>query len=365
MTRIDARYGLAVVGAGIAGAMTAVLAHRRHPDLEIVVIDRSIAGLGATAYSAFLGLPFGYTPAIRALTTRSIALYRELKAEIPALPIVEVPLVGVCAEGGLDVARARLTDPAAALPPPGPHGEGSVALSRAFPGFVVPSGHVVLDGLGATRCLGGIVQALVGVLTAREQRPRARCAVMEGGEVVRISSDDGGHRIELHDGRALAAERVALCVGPWLGSGLPQITGAGVEVRTKKVVSLLIPEDPPDDAPVIYLFEHEAFLMPQPEHRRWLFSFRSEEWDVAPSAALRLSRDDLARATAILDLHVPRGVPVPFGAQVFCDAYTPTRDPLVTGLAGHPGLVVIGGAGGSGVRLAPAMAERGLEELGL
>jgi glycine/D-amino acid oxidase-like deaminating enzyme len=50
---------------------------------------------------------------------------------------------------------------------------------------------------------------------------------------------------------------------------------------------------------------------------------------------------------------------------VFCDAYTPLREPAVGALPGQPGVVVIGGAGGSGVRLAPSMAERGLAQLGL
>jgi glycine/D-amino acid oxidase-like deaminating enzyme len=50
---------------------------------------------------------------------------------------------------------------------------------------------------------------------------------------------------------------------------------------------------------------------------------------------------------------------------VFCDAYTASRDPMIAAVPDHPGVAVIGGAGGSGVRLAPAMAERGLELLGL
>lgn len=356
MTRGEVRYGLAVVGGGIAGVMTAVVARRRHPELAIAVLERSLLGLGATAYSAYLGLPFGHTSAIRALTTRSMAMYRELVAAIPALPVVELPLLGVCAASGIDAARARLTVPDAA-----PRAPDARALPT-LPGFAVPSGYAVLDGLTATRCRGGLIEALAGALT--EAAP-ARCDLIEGAEVARIAPDAGGHRLTLHDGRVVAAERVALCLGPWLGAAIEPLTGARLEVRTKKVVSLVIPGEPPDGAPVIYLFEHEAFVMPQPERRRWLFSFRSEEWDVAPTGQLQLSADDLRRAMAILGLYVPRGIATPIGARVFCDAYTPTRDPILTALPGRPGLVVIGGAGGSGVRLAPAMAERGLEEIGL
>jgi glycine/D-amino acid oxidase-like deaminating enzyme len=272
----------------------------------------------------------------------------------------------VCAKDGLDVARGRLTDRGARLRPPAAPGHDGVTISGAIPGFTVPDGHVVLDGLQATRCNGGLIEALVAALTANGRSAQSRCDLIEGSEVVRISSGAGEHRLDLHDGRAVGAERVAVCVGPWLGSVLEPMTGVRATTRNKKVVSLILPSEPPEGAPVIYLFEHEAFLMPQPEHRRWLFSFRSEEWDVAPgSAALRLSADDLARATTILDLHFPRGVALPLGARVFCDAYTETREPVIAGLPDRPGLVVIGGACGSGIRLAPAMAERGLGEIGL
>jgi glycine/D-amino acid oxidase-like deaminating enzyme len=366
VTRDGASYDLIVVGGGVVGMMTALLARRRRPDLSLLVIDRSVLGLGATAYSAYLDLPFGHTESIRSLTTRSMALYRELRNELPALPIVDLPILGVCAQDGLDVARARLTDPGARLRQTGGDAVDGAAIPGAPPGFAVPSGHVVLEGMQAARCKAGLIEALAGALGVRAQDGASHCDIMEGAEVVRISSGAGAHRLDLHDGRSISGERVALCVGPWLGLVLEPMTGARVETRNKKVVSLLIPGDPPEGAPVIYLFEHEAFLMPQPEHRRWLFSFRSEEWDVVPSAAeLRLSADDLARATKILELHFPRGIARPFGARVFCDAYTPTREPVTAALPGRAGVVVIGGAGGSGVRLAPAMAERGLQAIGM
>jgi glycine/D-amino acid oxidase-like deaminating enzyme len=360
MTRA-ARHDLVIIGGGIAGAMTAVLARRRHPDLDLLVVDRSVLGLGATAYSACLDLPFGHTDAIRALTARSQALHRELRAAIPALPIADLPLVGVCAAGGLDLARARLIEPAPRLRDPR---RDAVAIEGAPDGFAVPADHAVLDGLRATRWTGPVVDALIAALAATTGA--ARADVMEGAEVVRMAASGGRYRLDLHDGRTIDAARVALCVGPWLGGALAALTGHRAEVRTKQVVSLVIPGQPAPGAPVIYLFEHEAFLLPQPERRRWLFSFRSEEWDVAPApGALRLGADDLARATRILALHFPAGVAGPLGARVFCDAYTASRDPMIAAVPDHPGVAVIGGAGGSGVRLAPAMAERGLELLGL
>lgn len=366
MSDEGATYDLIVVGGGVAGVMTALLARRRHPGLKILLLDRSVLGLGATAYSAFLDLPFGHTPVIRSLTLRSMALYRELRASVPELPIVDVPMVGVCARDGIDLARARLTESGARLRETTTAAVDEITIPGAIGGFAVPSGHVVLEDMHAARCTSGLIDALVGALEAGARETEARTDIMEGVEVVRISSSAGVCRLDLHDGRSVRSARAALCLGPWLSFLLERMTGVRTDTRVKKVVSLLIPNEPLAGAPVVYLFEHEAFLMPQPERRRWLFSFRSEEWDVTPNpAVLRLSADDLARATAVLQLHFPQGFATPLGARVFCDAYTPTRDPVIAALPELPGVVVVGGAGGSGVRLAPAMAERGLEQIGL
>jgi glycine/D-amino acid oxidase-like deaminating enzyme len=346
-------HGLVVIGGGIMGLMTALLARRRHRELDILLLDRSVLGMGATAYSAYLDLPFSTTALGRELSRRSRELYRELLETVPALPIEHIGLVGVCP----DSAQARVL--AGLTQPPARSWRGR-AITGAPTGFVVPPGHVVFDGIDAMRCVvSGPVAALVSAL---ESTPRTR--IMEGADVARVSSHGDLCELALHDGRTLHARRIALCLGPWLAHA-PELVSTHGAVRVKKVASLLIPAAPPPGAPVIYLFEHDAFFMPQPERQRWLFSFRSEDWDcgIEPSR-LHLNGSDLEQATKILQMHVPTGSFESLGARVFCDGYTVSREPYISALPGLRG-VALGGACGSGVRLAPAMAERGLEQIGL
>jgi glycine/D-amino acid oxidase-like deaminating enzyme len=346
-------YGLAVVGGGIMGLMTALLARSRHRDLNILLLERSVLGMGATAYSASLDLPFATTEVGRELSRRSRELYRELRQDVPALPIEDLAFIGVCRDSAHSQVLAGLTQAPGALL------EG--AISGAPPGFSVPPGHVAFDGVDAARCTGsGPVDALVRAL---ESTPRTR--ILEGADVARVSSNGDVCELRLHDGRLLRARRVALCLGPWLANAPLELVSTQGAVRVKKVASLLIPTEPPPDAPVIYLFEHDAFFMPQTERKRWLFSFRSEDWDCGTDPSrLHLNGSDLERAKNVLQLHLPAGTFESLGARVFCDGYTASREPYIAALPGMCG-VALGGACGSGVRLAPGMAERGLQQLGL
>lgn len=361
MSSSGAPYDLAVVGGGIIGVMTALLARRRHPELHIVLLDRSVAGTGASAYSAFLDLPFGISEGIRRLSRRSRQLYQELRSSIPGLPIRDVEMFGVCGATSVDSVLGRLSQPGARLLDP-TAGAPVPTLPATPENFVVPEGFSVLAGMTATRCTDASL--LDCLLSALESTPRTH--LLEGADVERLATNSGRHELQLADGRSVRASKVALCLGPWLATTLERLAGVRAELRLKKVVSLLLPSAPSPGAPVVYFFEHDAFLMPQPERRRWLFSFRSEEWDCLPSQdTLKLSREDLENATRVLDLYLPAGHAAPVGARVFCDGYTPSRDPIVMPLAHRPGVIAVGGPGGSGVRLAPAMAERALELVGL
>jgi glycine/D-amino acid oxidase-like deaminating enzyme len=184
--------------------------------------------------------------------------------------------------------------------------------------------------------------------------------VVEGAEVVRVRADGDHCVLDVHDGRRVIARDVVVCIGPWLARGIEGL-GGGPPVRVKKVVAALLPTAPPPDASHIYLFDHEAFLLPQPERNRWLMSFRSDDWDCAPSLGeLRVDQDDWEKVRRLLALHLPGTEWAGIGVRAFCDGYTDSREPVIYRDPALPHCVVLGGCSGSGVRMAPGMAERAI-----
>ncbi|KYF91092.1 hypothetical protein BE20_36920 [Sorangium cellulosum] len=349
-------FDLAVVGAGIVGAMVALLARRRHPEWRIVLADRSLAGHGATRYSAFLDVPLAPTPGKRALTERSRVLYDELRRELPSLPLRELPAVFVSSEGRAPrLAGEIVADRESPLRPL----DAALAASLAPDGFRLPTGSVALGGVRAVRADDTLVRTLVDELRAR---PSTVC--VEGVEVASVVGDGGGRQLlTTHDGRTWSARRTALCLGPWLGSSQPRIAGLPRKWRVKKVAALHVPIAPRSGSAVVYLADEEAFFLPQPEQRRFLFSFRSDQWDCEPDAApLRIDPRDWSCARAIMKRYMDV-VDMDLGGVVYCDAYGADAVPSVEPLDGVPGAFAVGGGAGSGFRLAPALAERALQAL--
>ncbi|NOK32043.1 FAD-binding oxidoreductase [Corallococcus exercitus] len=357
MDRARDPFDLVVVGAGIIGTLVALLAKRHHPGWRIALVDRSLAGHGATLYSAFLDVPLGATPVRRALTERSRVLYQQLRAELPDLPLRDLPAVFLTSEARVQERLDGLVRDATSAPR---RVDAAAALALAPPGFRSPEGTAVLGEVRAARCTGPTL--VTTLLRAFLARPGSVC--LEGVEVVRVSAEgDGAQRLTAHDGREWVAHRTALCLGPWLGSTRAALADVPRHWRVKKITALHVPVAPHPDAPVVYLLDDEAFLLPQPEHGRFLFSFRSEHWDCEPEAsALRIDPPDWTRARNILERYLDvRGLEL--GGRVFCDAYSADTDPSVEPLAAVPGAFAVGGGAGSGFRLAPALAERAVHAL--
>jgi glycine/D-amino acid oxidase-like deaminating enzyme len=336
---------LAIVGGGIIGLMTALLTQRRQPASTIAVFDRSLVGQGATRYSARLGLPYGATPRLRSFASCSTQLYRTLRGEIPELPIRDLELFGICSPEKIASIRSGITV----------HGADQLheRVPRSIDGFQVPPGYLVFGSLPATRCADDSLATCI----ATHLQSHAGTLLLNGTEIIAVSRSGDNHVLEAGDGRRFSSKRVAVCIGPWLaGSPLVPLP-VRAATRTKKVVAFHIPGMPPVDASAVYWFDHDAFLLPQPEQRCWFYGFRSEHWDCQPEVSgLHLDASELERARDILNLFLPPDSGDRWGTRIFCDAYTATREPLIERIPHLPCCVVGGGCSGSGVRLAPAIA---------
>ncbi|HEX2207265.1 MAG TPA: FAD-dependent oxidoreductase, partial [Longimicrobium sp.] len=230
-------------------------------------------------------------------------------------------------------------------------------LHAVFPGLVLAPGERVLAGDTAYRTIPALV---AGARAARFRASRgSECR--EGTRVEAVDEEDGGFTLRLADGGALRARRVLACTGPWPGVGPGAAAASAAGVRVKKVAALHLQGPPPAGAPLLFFFDDDAFLVPAYERGEWIFSFTSREWDVEPGPGLAILPADREVALEVLRRRVPPLADGVIGGRVWCDAYTPGWDPLVTAAA--PGFIVAGACSGSGYRLAPAVASDALDLL--
>jgi glycine/D-amino acid oxidase-like deaminating enzyme len=335
------RCDLAVIGAGILGTMVAHLAVEQHPEWTSVLVDRGPPGRGATAYSLALDVGFAANPAVRRLVTDGAPISRALAAAMP---------------GCFRTLSAFAISPS---PAGGRLGGGLHALRTRWPELALGPDETAVAGLTAT-CATPL--ALVEGLVTGMRRRGVRC--WDGTEVTVVETGLGGIRLSMADGRTLLAARVVVAVGPWINTGPWQVFASQLGVRVKKIVAMHLDIRPRADDPVVLFMADDAFLLPDVDGDRYLFSFASQEWDVPPDPTrLRITPDDRELALEILERRMPGLARRWSGGRVFCDAYTPNRTPVVTGLDADPRICVATGGSGSGFRLAPGMALAALRYL--
>lgn len=334
---------LAIVGGGVIGALIAHSAVAADPGLSVAVLERGMIGQGASARSAGVHFPRGATARVRALTEYSHQAWQRLAGELD-LPIRQVDATVVSADpAAVATAYLRL---------------GSRTASAG-----VPAGWTLAEGVGTWPVYGCQYADVQGVAGRVLAGLRDRLQVLEGTEVTELSSGDG-HLLTLSQGHEVLARRVVLAPGPWIGHRAWADLLAPLGMRVKKIVAAHIEATPAPDDPMTILHDEDAFLLPLPERGHFLFSYTCDRWDVSPDdAGLFLEPSDLGQARAVLSRYAPHLAARCTSGRVFCDAYGPRREPVVAEL--RPGLVFAGAAGGSGYRLAPAIAAETVAALDL
>lgn len=345
---------VAIVGAGILGCTLAREIAARDRDAEIVLLDQDIAGSGASRRSAGVSVPAGGTPRVRRMAAYGHEYYERLSRRDPALPIHPVAMTLVApGDAGARLAEIFLDE---------------AALTRtdrepAVADVTVPADAGVWTVQGAHHTdVYALAQAYI-----RELRPHVR--VREGVQVTGVESDADGVLLHLGTGDTLAAGRVVLAPGPWIHHPAWQALLGHLRLRVKKIVALHVERRPAPDDPLVFFPHEDAFLLPVAHRGHWLFSYASPEWDVDPAVpADRLtgiSSADLAEAHECLRRYAPALVEHATSGRVFCDAYSPDREPQVRALDDTGRIVFAGAGSGSGYRLAPAIASEAADLLHL
>ncbi|MFJ8011424.1 NAD(P)/FAD-dependent oxidoreductase [Streptomyces sp. NPDC096339] len=335
MTDVD----IAVIGGGIIGALVAREITTRAPRSRVTVIDRDVVASGATRRSAGLHFPRGATPRVRDMAGRSQTFYEELLGGEPALPIHPLAL-HVLSSDAAAVERDYL-------------GGAGLVPTRSVPGGLVtaPEGTSLWTGRG---CQYADVGALTEALTLRL---RPRVAFREGTAVTAVEPGPSAVTLRLSTGETLTAAKAVLAPGPWIADPAWRSLVEPLGARVKKIVALHVDKAPQAHDGAVVFEDHDAFLLPLHHRGHWLFSFTSPEWDVKPDEITAgLSAADLAQAHAVLAHYAPDLSAHATSGRVFCDAYSPAREPLVRALDDGARVVFAGAANGSGYRLAPAIA---------
>ncbi|MEU0036328.1 MULTISPECIES: FAD-dependent oxidoreductase [unclassified Streptomyces] len=329
---------ITVVGGGIIGCLVARTVLAAAPDARLMVLDRDVVASGASRRSAGLHFPRGATGRVRAMADFSQSFYTALLNNAPALPIHPLDLHVLSADSS-GVGRTYL--PAAALTP-----------VAGVPGGLVdvPAGTRVWTGRGCQ-------YADVGTLTeALTRELRTRVSFREGTRVTAVEPGPAHVTLRLSTGRTITSSHVVLAPGPWIADPAWRSLVAPLGARVKKIVALHIDRAPTEHDGAIVFEDQDAFLLPLHHRGHWLFSYTCREWDVDPDRLTGgVGETDLDAALTCLSAYAPTLVEHATSGRVFSDAYSPTREPLIRAL-GNGRVVFAGAAGGSGYRLAPAIA---------
>lgn len=351
----DDDFDLVVVGAGVLGAAAARLASLYRPKWRMVVVDRGFAGGVGSRFSAGLDVPMAHRAALRGLVRRSGAAWERLRRETPGLGVQQADTYWIARDEHADRLRESVVDGSVR---PATAGERH-HVEEVFGQVVLAPGETLFRSSGSRY---GSPDLAARALLRAYASPTRLC--WEGTQVTQYEWTGDGFTLHCADGRSLRGSRLVAAPGAWIASSPWPDTGGPRDIRIKKVAALHVERVPPPGSPVLMFFEHDSFLLPRTDERRWILSFASDDWDCPPEASrLAISGADRAKALSVLTRHVPGFAGHLDGGRVFCDAYTPDRTPVVAPLDGSAA-VLAGACCGSGYRLAPGLAERALDLVG-
>ncbi|MFJ4036909.1 FAD-dependent oxidoreductase [Microbacterium sp. NPDC090007] len=178
------------------------------------------------------------------------------------------------------------------------------------------------------------------------------------GEAADTIPTRGGVLVRLDDGSDIQADGVIVAVGPWITAADNSWASAAraLGLRTKRVFGLRAQVEPGRRGTSAFADAEQAiFILPTTRRDEIAMSIRHAEWDVdaGPGDLPREVRDKGVDAVRRLTTW---GGLSDIRPRVHVDTYTPDSTPHVVA-AGNQRVVLITATHGSGIRLAPALAE--------
>ncbi|WP_225730786.1 MULTISPECIES: FAD-binding oxidoreductase [unclassified Nocardia] len=341
-------FDVIVIGGGIIGCLIAREVIARGTDVSVALLDRDLVGSGASRRSAGLHFPRGASARVRDMTAASQDYYEQLRYDRPDLPIHSLEM-SVLARETEGVDRYYLD-------------RANATRIAGLPGDSVP----VPPGMGVWNVDGGHYADVAALVVALTAELRQRVHIRESTAVTAVEPDRDEVVVRLGTGETLCAAIVVLAPGPWVHAPAWRAATAPLGVRVKLVAAMHIDQAPTASDRVIVFQDPDAFLLPMAHRGHWLFSFTSQQWDVEPDALTGgASAACLAEGRDVLAAVAPRLAGRATAGRVFCDAYSPNREPLIRALAPDRRVIFAGAANGSGYRLAPAIAAEAVDLLSI
>lgn len=340
--KINTIFNSVIIGATIARYLS-----NQVPTWEIALLDRSLIGTGATNYSAGLHIPYGISPEIQKLSRDSENEYNLFKRSAN-LPIYNVPIIGIVSKENYNKQCSYFN-----------HKPTELILEKdALPDTI---GQINLSSEEIVFQVAGCHYADVYALNShivKTLRVNSKVKIWEGTNITNIADNGDLVSLTLQDDRIIHSKSIILAPGPWVKDRAFAPILTPFNIRTKKIIALHIDRIPTPHDPVLFFFDHDAFLLPLYERGHWLFSFTCTEWDVVPSSLLDITAEDRNNALKILKQYCPELIRDCISGRVFCDAYSQNGAPIIAKVPSNPKIIFAGAASGSGYRLAPGIANK-------
>jgi glycine/D-amino acid oxidase-like deaminating enzyme len=332
-----------VIGGGVLGLTAAVRLLQCDPDTAVTVLDRGEVGGGASRYAGAIDIPYFLSESHRELVAFSwdwYGTYPPAAAHRLAVPIswcVENDAEGAELQGHV---IEHLRDDDCRWPSPS-NLLGQMRLSGSA--FVIQSGPLC-EALAAH-----IIQS-------------GRARIVEHAAIDALRLENSAVLARSTEGALFVGSQAIVCIGPWLPNWIEPFASLARTkgVRNKSVFGVQVEVDLPQ--PVwhsIGWLPGGIFFLPYGRSGRYFMSIQHDVWNVVPEAPLPLLPEVEERVGCFLSsAFQPHGWRIA-KASIFVDTYTNPYFPVVQRLPEFEGrVIVVTGSHGSGVRLAPALADK-------